>query len=679
MRVVVRRGIRESVYDLPKMFPDFGAQHLFVPLMKNPDTSRHITTPLEMRRSALRDRNEQSGTEAIARIKAIAAGKTSRSAFLDDLDVESSPLSSVTGRAENKENDDEMSSDDESPVQPVRRTKNRLVRKSQLEEEQETTESPSPSSLPKPRGRQRAVFISDSSDEESSDVAPTEDDDEDYAGDANSALVSAMTGLGVAGGHATTTATVAPTQPAKKVPLKTQKAAPFAPRLPSTPPAPTATAQDCRPRSVPAPTPTPTPPRPRPAHVSKPPSAYRPAARMPVRTTPTRTAPSPMDALSVSFASPAGAPKPMRLKGLASGGPRFELAGELAARLYDHQRDGVRWMWNLHLQGRGGILADDMGLGKTLQVAAFAAGLLRSRAAKRVLCLAPTTLLPHWGKEFIVAGLKEGVNLFKYVGTMSKGEKEKALRLVMDRGGVLLTTYGMVTHNDAALGAPENEDDANKVVAAGGRGAVVGAQDMPPCASHTNGLVWDWIVCDEGHKLKNPNAQVRIGPFPNPDTLFAHTRLTLFFYNHSYPSRFERCRRTTGWSSREPRFKTSSTNCGRFTICAAPGCSGARPSSAKSSVKILHKAKAGTPPSASAHKARGRATSCDGCAGRLCCVGKKTRCSRKRPRNKKRPAGAAQFRTGKHARRARRLKKYPPLPLLALRPPSRPPPPGGLV
>jgi hypothetical protein len=104
------------------MFPDFGAQHLFVPLMKNPDTSRHITTPLEMRRSALRDRNEESGTEAIARIKAIAAGKTSRSAFLDDSDVESSPLSSVTGRAENKENDDEMSSDDESPVQPERRT-----------------------------------------------------------------------------------------------------------------------------------------------------------------------------------------------------------------------------------------------------------------------------------------------------------------------------------------------------------------------------------------------------------------------------------------------------------------------------------------------------------------------------------------------------------------------------
>ena len=168
----------------------------------------------------------------------------------------------------------------------------------------------------------------------------------------------------------------------------------------------------------------------------------------------------------------------MRLKG-REGGPRFELAGALASRLYDHQRDGVRWMWNLQLQGRGGILADDMGLGKTLQVAAFAAGLLRSRAAKRVLCLAPTTLLPHWGKEFVVAGLVEGVNLFKYAGGGSKSERDKALRAVTERGGVLLSTYGMVTHNDVALGAPESEEDAERVAAASGRGAAASGQDMP--------------------------------------------------------------------------------------------------------------------------------------------------------------------------------------------------------
>ena len=29
---------------------------------------------------------------------------------------------------------------------------------------------------------------------------------------------------------------------------------------------------------------------------------------------------------------------------------------------------GVRWMWQLHKQGAGGIVGDEMGLGKTVQV-----------------------------------------------------------------------------------------------------------------------------------------------------------------------------------------------------------------------------------------------------------------------------------------------------------------------
>ena len=153
----------------------------------------------EMRRSALRDRNDESGVDAIARIKAIAAGKISRSAFLDDSDVECSPSAHPLGTAENKENAERMSDSDEdySPAQPVRRKKNRLVRKSQLEtEEAEEAESSSPSPLPKARPR-RAVFIDSDSDSEAEEVAKTDDartDDEDAGDDA---LVDAMRGLEV--------------------------------------------------------------------------------------------------------------------------------------------------------------------------------------------------------------------------------------------------------------------------------------------------------------------------------------------------------------------------------------------------------------------------------------------------------------------------------------------------
>ena len=46
----------------------------------------------------------------------------------------------------------------------------------------------------------------------------------------------------------------------------------------------------------------------------------------------------------------------------------FKLKGKIAKMLYPHQRDGLKWLWCLHCQGKGGILGDDMGLGKTMQV-----------------------------------------------------------------------------------------------------------------------------------------------------------------------------------------------------------------------------------------------------------------------------------------------------------------------
>ena len=58
---------------------------------------------------------------------------------------------------------------------------------------------------------------------------------------------------------------------------------------------------------------------------------------------------------------------------------RYHISPQLYAKLYDHQRVGVAWLWELYSKCSGGILADDMGLGKTLQVITFVSGLLRQR------------------------------------------------------------------------------------------------------------------------------------------------------------------------------------------------------------------------------------------------------------------------------------------------------------
>ena len=449
-----------------------------------------------MRRTALTDRNAESTdvASAFARIKAIREGASSQSAFLDS-DFEASPtvprrVASSLGTSADKENADAMSdSDEDSLAAPVRKKKSRLVRKSQLEVKDSDEDEASPEPLARPRPRARAVLIDDSESETEVDSSADDAGSDD--------LASMMSGLGVSSGASAATSN----------PVAPPKSVPFAPVIP---------AALAPPREAPAParalaTRAPAPAAPVRAALSaptKPRAAPRkpsaPSTSAPTPKTPTRAPAASSAAPAPSTPGAASGPRPMRLKG-REGGPRFELPGELAARLYDHQRDGVRWMWNLQLRSRGGILADDMGLGKTLQVAAFATGLLRSRAAKRVLVLAPTTLLPHWGKEFVVCGLKEGVNLHKYTGSGSKSDRDATLRAVATRGGVLLTTYGMVTHNSASLGEPESEEAAEKVAAASGRGTAVSGQDMP---ENHRGLLWDWIVCDEGHKLKNPNAQL---------------------------------------------------------------------------------------------------------------------------------------------------------------------------
>lgn len=49
-------------------------------------------------------------------------------------------------------------------------------------------------------------------------------------------------------------------------------------------------------------------------------------------------------------------------------GKRYVLPAKTAKMLYPHQREGLKWFWNLHCSATGGILGDDMGLGKTMQV-----------------------------------------------------------------------------------------------------------------------------------------------------------------------------------------------------------------------------------------------------------------------------------------------------------------------
>ncbi|PVH36098.1 hypothetical protein PAHAL_7G351100 [Panicum hallii] len=158
----------------------------------------------------------------------------------------------------------------------------------------------------------------------------------------------------------------------------------------------------------------------------------------------------------------------------------YKLPGRIFKMLYPHQREGLRWLWVLHCRGTGGILGDDMGLGKTMQVSAFLAGLFHSRLIKRVLIVAPKTLLAHWTKELSVVGLKHKIRDYSGPSTNIRNyELQYAFK-----GGVLLTTYDIVRNNYKLIrsNSYNNDDDEE-------------------------GTLWNYVILDEGHLIKNNKTQ----------------------------------------------------------------------------------------------------------------------------------------------------------------------------
>ncbi|XP_075691728.1 DNA excision repair protein ERCC-6-like [Rhinoderma darwinii] len=149
---------------------------------------------------------------------------------------------------------------------------------------------------------------------------------------------------------------------------------------------------------------------------------------------------------------------------------------ELYNKLFEHQKEGVAFMYILHKDGRkGGILADDMGLGKTIQVIAFLSGMFDAELSNNVLLLMPTTLISNWVKEF--EKWTPGMRVSEFHGT-SKKERSRNLEKIQRKGGVLITTYQMLINNWQQLSTYNGRE-----------------------------FVWDYIVLDEAHKIKTSSTK----------------------------------------------------------------------------------------------------------------------------------------------------------------------------
>ncbi|KAJ2966910.1 hypothetical protein NQ176_g9923 [Zarea fungicola] len=176
----------------------------------------------------------------------------------------------------------------------------------------------------------------------------------------------------------------------------------------------------------------------------------------------------------------------------------LKLPGDIHPSLFGYQKTGVQWLAELYKQRVGGIVGDEMGLGKTVQLIAFIAALHSSKQLKRpVIVVAPATLLRQWVSEFhrwwpplrvsILHSSGSGmlnptaeddydVEHYRPVPGKSQTAARRIIRGVADKGHVLVTTYtGLQTYADELLR-----------------------------------VEWEYAVLDEGHKIRNPNAEITV-------------------------------------------------------------------------------------------------------------------------------------------------------------------------
>eukprot|EP00177_Eucheuma_denticulatum_P007149 GFKZ01012998.1.p1 GENE.GFKZ01012998.1~~GFKZ01012998.1.p1 ORF type:complete len:1086 (+),score=175.22 GFKZ01012998.1:92-3349(+) len=167
----------------------------------------------------------------------------------------------------------------------------------------------------------------------------------------------------------------------------------------------------------------------------------------------------------------------------------LRIPGSIYDRLFDYQKTGVQWLWELHSQGTGGILGDEMGLGKTVQIVAFLAALDYSeKLTGSVIIIAPTTVLRQWYREFRSWWPRFRVRILHHSEDQQRSSggrvranttrfnPEAVIEEVSEkRHGVLITSYEQVRkHHERLLEK------------------------------------FDYVIADEGHKMKSPDAEITL-------------------------------------------------------------------------------------------------------------------------------------------------------------------------
>ncbi|CAG2162948.1 unnamed protein product, partial [Oppiella nova] len=202
--------------------------------------------------------------------------------------------------------------------------------------------------------------------------------------------------------------------------------------------------------------------------------------------------------------------------------PDLFLSEHMARRVKAHQIGGIRFIYDNIVDsiekfrttrkgGFGCILSHAMGLGKTFQVIAFTDVFLKAFEAKRhrykqVLCVVPINTLQNWVSEFEnwSPPRDRDYEVYSMDSTLPLIRRSEKVLKWHKSGGVLLLGYemfrGLIKSDDKKYAAKQWRDYDREELEE--RDAKVRRALVDPGP--------DVVVCDEGHRIKNPNAAISI-------------------------------------------------------------------------------------------------------------------------------------------------------------------------
>lgn len=184
----------------------------------------------------------------------------------------------------------------------------------------------------------------------------------------------------------------------------------------------------------------------------------------------------------------------------------YRIAGDIYPSLFDYQKTGVQWLWELYSQQVGGIVGDEMGLGKTIQIIAFLAGLHYSKKIKKpIIIVTPATVMKQWVNEFHtwwppfrVSILHTSGSGMINVGRESREEDE------------LMTAAPRSIGNKPLTKAQKSAKKIVDRVVQEGHILVTTYSGLQSYAELLIPIDWEYAVLDEGHKIRNPNTAITI-------------------------------------------------------------------------------------------------------------------------------------------------------------------------